>query len=152
MIDGVKIKKLVVRKDERGRLMEIVRTDDELFEKFGQVYMTTVYPGYVKAWHYHKKQTDNFACVKGKIKLVLYDGREGSKTKGEVNEFTMSLENPIVVQIPKEVCHGFEAGSDEEACVINTVTEPYNRENPDEFRIDPFSNNIPYKWAGTKGG
>jgi dTDP-4-dehydrorhamnose 3,5-epimerase len=78
MIDGVKVKQLKAISDERGRLMEMLRADDEIFEKFGQAYMTTVYSGVVKGWHYHKKQLDNFVCVKGMIKLVLYDGREKS--------------------------------------------------------------------------
>ena len=84
MIDGVMIKKLKVIADERGRLMEILRADDEMFTGFGQVYMTTAYPGVVKGWHYHKRQSDNMAVVRGMMKIVLYDGREGSKTSGEV--------------------------------------------------------------------
>src|SRR3990170_5785700 len=100
MIDGVKIKKLKVIPDERGRLMEMLRSDDDLFIKFGQVYMTTAYPGVVKAWHFHKKQTDHFVCVRGMMKVVLYDSREGSPTRGEVNEFFMGDHNPILVQIP----------------------------------------------------
>ena len=87
MIHGVVTKKLKVIPDERGRLTEILRSDDELFVKFGQVYTTTAYPGVVKGWHYHKKQTDYFAVVKGMIKLVLYDNRDNSPTNGEVNEF-----------------------------------------------------------------
>ena len=71
LIDGVKTKKLTVNVDERGRLMEILRNDDENFEYFGQVYMTTAYPGVTKAWHYHKLQTDNFVCVRGMMKVVL---------------------------------------------------------------------------------
>ena len=77
MIKGVKIKELRVIPDERGWLMEILRCDDELFKKFGQVYVTTAYPGVVKAWHLHKKQTDNFTCIHGSMKVVLYDDREG---------------------------------------------------------------------------
>ena len=78
MIEGVKIKKLKVIPDERGRLMEMLRADDDLFMRFGQVYMTTAYPGAVKAWYYHKKQVDNFVVVKGMMKVVLFDGRESS--------------------------------------------------------------------------
>ena len=152
MIDGVKIKKLKVIPDERGRLMEIFRCDDSLFKKFGQVYMTTTKPGYVKAWHYHKKQTDNFTCIKGKMKLVLYDDRESSKTKGELQELIISLDDPMLVQIPKGVYHGFESADNEEAIAINTPDLPYNHKEPDEFRVDPFNNNIPYKWKGKKGG
>jgi len=76
LIEGVKVKKLKVVPDERGRLMEMLRADDEFFVKFGQVYMTTAYPGVVKGWHYHKVQADNMVIVKGMMKIVLYDGRE----------------------------------------------------------------------------
>ena len=151
MIDGVKVKKLRVIPDERGRLMEILRADDPEFVAFGQVYMTTVRPGVVKAWHYHKKQTDSMAVVSGMAKIVLYDGRDGSPTKGEVNEFFVGEHNPILVQIPNGVYHGMKGLGDREAIIVNTVTEPYNREKPDEFRVDPHDNDIPYDWARKDG-
>src|SRR5512140_2147111 len=75
MIDGVMVKKLKVVPDERGRLMECLRCDDDLFIRFGQFYMTTTFPGVVKGWHLHDVQWDNIVCVKGMIKLVLFDGR-----------------------------------------------------------------------------
>lgn len=146
MIQGVKIKKLKVISDNRGRLMEILRRDDSIFERFGQVYMTTAFPCIVKAWHYHKKQTDNFTCIKGKMRLGLYDSRENSPTYGQVEEYVISLENPILVRIPPDVYHGFKCIGDEEAVVINTVTEPYNTNAPDEYRLDAFDNNIPFDW------
>ena len=80
--------------------MEMLRADDEIFIRFGQVYMTTAYPGAVKAWHYHKKQVDNFVVVKGMMKVVLYDGREASPTFREINEFFMGEHNPMLLQIP----------------------------------------------------
>ena len=55
-IDGVRVKQLRVIPDERGRLMEMLRRDDELFIDVGQTYMTTMYPGVTKAWHYHKRE------------------------------------------------------------------------------------------------
>lgn len=146
MIDGVKIKKLKVIPDDRGRLMEILRADDEIFRKFGQVYVTTAFPGVVKAWHYHKIQTDNFTCVSGKMKLALYDARKNSKTYKEVNEFIVSMDDPLLVQIPPFVYHGFKCVSGNEAMVVNTVTEPYNYKTPDEYRVDPHDNDIPYDW------
>ena len=146
MIDGVKVKKLKIVPDERGRLMEILRRDDEMFKKFGQVYMTTAKPGVVKAWHYHRKQDDNFTCVCGRMRLALYDARKKSPTRGEINEFIISLDDPMLITIPKMVYHGFKCVSDEEAVVINTPTLPYNREKPDEYRIDAYDNNIPYDW------
>jgi dTDP-4-dehydrorhamnose 3,5-epimerase len=146
MIDGVKVKKLKVIPDDRGRLMEILRCDDGVFQKFGQVYMTTALPGVVKAWHYHALQDDNFTCVHGKMRLALYDSRKGSPTYGEVNDFTVSLDDPMLITIPKMVYHGFKCVGDVEAVVINTPTLPYNRAKPDEYRVDAYDNDIPYDW------
>lgn len=151
MIDGVRVKKLKVIPDERGRLMEMLRADDDLFVKFGQVYMTTAYPGVVKGWHYHKKQIDNMVVIKGMMKVVLYDSRKDSKTYGEVNEFFMGEHNPTLVQIPPFVYHGFKCISEEESIAINCSTEVYNYDKPDEFRVDPHKNDIPYDWERKDG-
>lgn len=151
MIDGVKTKKLRVIPDERGRLMEIMRNDDDLFIKFGQVYMTTTYPGVVKAWHKHEIQSDNVCCVQGMIKLGLYDSRKDSSTHGEVNQFYMGIHNPLLVQIPPGVQHGWMCVSEEEAVIVNIPTEVYNYKNPDEHRLHPHENEIPYDWERKDG-
>jgi len=151
MIDGIKIKELKVLPDERGRLMEILRRDDNLFLNFGQVYMTTTYPNVVKAWHKHEKQTDNMACIQGMIKLALYDLRESSSTFKETNEFYLGDHNPLLIQIPAGVYHGWMCASREEAIVINIPTEVYNYEKPDEQRLDPHKNDIPYDWSRKDG-
>jgi dTDP-4-dehydrorhamnose 3,5-epimerase len=151
MIDGVKIKVLKVIPDERGRLMEMLRADDEIFIRFGQVYLTSGYPGSVKAWHYHKKQVDNFVVVKGMMKVVLYDGREASPTFREINEFFMGEHNPILLQIPAYVYHGFKCISETEALVINCPTEVYRYEEPDEYRLPAHGAEIPYDWARKDG-
>lgn len=147
MIEGVKTKKLKVIPDERGRLMEILRCDEEIFQKFGQIYMTTTYPGVVKGWHYHKTQTDNVVVVHGMVKLVLYDAREDSPTKGEVKEFFVGIHNPMLVQIPNGVYHGWKCISPEEAIVVNCPTEPYDYKNPDEHRVPYDSPTVPYDWG-----
>jgi dTDP-4-dehydrorhamnose 3,5-epimerase len=146
MIAGVMVKELKGNYDERGRLMEILRRDDKIFRKFGQVYITTAKPGVVKAWHYHKLQYDYFCCILGKMRLALYDARKGSKTHGEIMDFELGLRNPKLVKIPKGVYHGFKCISKEEAIVVNIPTLPYDKEKPDEYRIDPFDNNIKYDW------
>jgi dTDP-4-dehydrorhamnose 3,5-epimerase len=151
MIHEVQVKQLKVLPDERGRLMEMLRSDDPLFRKFGQVYMTTAYPGSVKAWHYHKKQWDHFVCIRGMMKVVLYDGREDSPTKGEVNELFMGDYNPILVQIPPLVYHGFKCVSEYEAIIVNTPTEVYAYDQPDEHRVHPHNNDIPYDWSRRDG-
>ena len=146
MINGVTIKNLKILPDERGRVMEILRRDDSFFSCFGQVYLTTAYPGVVKGWHYHKKQTDNMTVIKGMMKIVLYDNRKSSTTKGEINEFFAGEQNPILIQIPPLVYHGFKCISPEEALVINVPDQLYNYKQPDEFRVDPHSQKIPYAW------
>jgi len=151
MIHGVKIKKLKMIPDERGRLMELLRSDDEIFIKFGQVYMTTAYPGVVKGWHYHKRQIDNFVVIQGMMKVVLYDDRPDSPTRGEINEFFMGDYNPMLLSIPNMVIHGFKCISQNEAIVINCPTEVYDYQNPDEYRIDPHNNDIPYSWERKDG-
>jgi dTDP-4-dehydrorhamnose 3,5-epimerase len=151
LIDGVRTKQLRVLADERGRLMEMLRSDDEIFLKFGQVYLTTAYPGVVKAWHYHRNQTDHFVVVRGMMKVVLYDAREGSPTHGQVNEFFMGDWNPLLLQIPAGVYHGFKCISETEAIVVNTPTELYNYAEPDEYRVDPHSPDIPYDWSRKDG-
>ncbi len=146
MIKDMQVKKLKLIPDERGRLMEILRSDEEIFRNFGQVYMTTAYPGIIKAWHYHKKQDDYFTCISGTMRLALYDARKDSPTYKEINDFTINLENPILVKIPRLVYHGFKCVGDKEAIVINTPTLPYNPDEPDEYRLNAFKNDIPYDW------
>jgi dTDP-4-dehydrorhamnose 3,5-epimerase len=151
MICGVIVKQLKVIPDERGRLMEIFRADDNFFEKFGQVYMTSAYPGVVKGWHYHKVQTDHFVIIKGMMKVVLYDRREDSPTKGEVNEFFMGELNQALITIPPGVLHVMKCISTEPAYLVNIPTEAYNYKEPDEFRVEPHSKDVPYDW-GRKDG
>ncbi|OHB57313.1 MAG: dTDP-4-dehydrorhamnose 3,5-epimerase [Planctomycetes bacterium RBG_13_44_8b] len=151
LIEGVRVKPAKVFPDERGRLGEILRCDDEFFEKFGQVYFTTTYPGVVKAWHWHKKQTDHFYVAKGTIKVALYDNRDNSKTKGCVNQIYMSQFCPAVLKIPPGICHGWMGTGTEEAYIINLTTEPYDYKQPDEFRIHPHDNDIPYDWTRKDG-
>lgn len=151
MIEGVRVKKLKVIPDERGRLMEMLRIDDEFFTGFGQVYMTTAYPGVVKGWHYHKIQDDNMVIVRGMMKIVLYDGRKDSKTFKEIDEFFFGEHNPSLLHIPAGVMHGFKCISDYEAICINIPTEAYNYENPDEYRVEPHGQEIPYDWSRKDG-
>lgn len=154
MIEGVKTKRLKVVPDERGWLMEILRRDDDLYQDFGQVYVTTAYPGVVKAWHMHKKQTDNFTCVRGMMKVALYDAREDSSTYGEINEFFVGDKNPMLLSVPPLVYHGFKAIGTDTAYFLSIPTLPYNYQEPDEYRLPPDTPDIPYDWilSGRKHG
>ena len=150
-IHGVQVKPLRLIPDERGWLMEILRADDKgLFSRFGQVYVSATYPGVVKAWHYHERQTDNFACVAGMVKLVLVDTREDSPTRNVVNEFFIGVQNPMLVQVPSLVYHGWKCISPEPSLVVNIPDAPYNRDDPDERRLAPHGT-LAYDWTRKDG-
>jgi dTDP-4-dehydrorhamnose 3,5-epimerase len=151
MIEGVKTKELKVIPDERGLLMEMLRCDDEFFQKFGQAYLSVVYPGVVKGWHYHKIQTDHFVIVKGMAKVVLHDSRDDSPSKGETNEFFLGEKNPKLLVVPPLVLHGMKGIGVEPAYLVNIPTEPYNYEKPDEYRVDPHTGGVPYDWGRADG-
>ncbi|OGS44075.1 MAG: hypothetical protein A2539_00170 [Elusimicrobia bacterium RIFOXYD2_FULL_34_15] len=147
MIKGVFFKELLLHKDERGALFEILRSDWKKFKKFGQAYITVCKPGWVKGWHYHKIQTDNFCVVKGKAKVVLVDS-----SKKVVNEFELTDKKPSILVIPPKVIHGFESISKVECWIMNIPTELYNYKKPDEYRIKLDDPAIPYKpWKNKKG-
>lgn len=150
-ISGVKVRKLRLIPDDRGWLMELLRTDWEEFEKFGQAYATTCYPGVIKAWHYHRLQSDHFTCISGLAKLVLYDNRKSSATKGMINEFYLGTLNPILVKIPRNVYHGFTAVGNEPTTIVNFPTHLYNYEKPDEYRLPYDDPSIPYEWEVKSG-
>lgn len=145
MIDGVLIHPLRQIADERGRVMHMLRCDDPHFERFGEIYFSTVYPGAIKGWHRHTRMTLNYAVVHGSVKLVLYDDRGTSPTKGELQEIFLGAGHYALVRIPPLVWNGFKGIGVTEAIVANCATIPHD---PAEIeRTDPFDNHIPYDWA-----
>lgn len=147
MIDGVKIKQLRVIPDERGRLMELLRADDDLFITFGQISLITLYAGAIRAWHYHLRQWNHLVAVRGMIKLVLHDGREDSPTRGQTEEWLIGDWNQKLIQVPPGVYYGFKSLGQTEAILLSVLTEPYQYDEPDEFRVDAQSGVIPYDWT-----
>lgn len=150
IIDGVVVQQRKVIVDNRGRLGEILRKDDPNFKGFGQAYFTTGRVGVVKAFHLHKIAWDYWYVAHGDIQLVLYDGRQGSKTEGIVNVLYLGEHNPISVLIPPHVVHGFKTVSAYESIIINIPSEPYDYQNPDEYRIPPHGT-IPFDWSKIDG-
>jgi dTDP-4-dehydrorhamnose 3,5-epimerase len=148
-IHGVAVRPQRLIPDDRGFLMEMLRSDWPEFRRFGQAYVTACYPGVVKAWHFHTRQWDNFSCVHGVAKVVLYDARADSPTRGAVNEFYTGPLHPILIAIPPMVYHGFTAVGIDPVLVVNIPTELYDYETPDEHRV-PFDDpSIPYRWTVT---
>jgi dTDP-4-dehydrorhamnose 3,5-epimerase len=145
MINGVHIKSLIRIPDERGCIMHMLRADDPEFDCFGEIYFSTVHPGVIKGWHRHREMTLNYAVVTGTIKLVLYDDREGSGTKGEIQEIFLGDENYSLVKIPPGIWNGFKGIGTKTAIVANCASLAHH---PDEIeRLDPLTEQIPYDWA-----
>ena len=144
MLDGVIVKPLKRIPDERGTIMHMMRRDDPEFEEFGEIYFSTVYPGVIKGWHIHKEMTLNYAVVYGGIKLVLFDGRRDSSTRGEVQEIFLSQDNYCLVKIPPMVWNGFKGIGTTIAIVANLATIVHRADEID--RLNPFSRKIPYNW------
>ena len=151
MIEGVQTKQLRLIADGRGYLMEILRDDDPLFAGFGQCYVSATYPGVVKAWHAHEKQTDTFCCVQGNVRVGLWDGREGSPTRGETQSFVLGELNRMVLQIPPGVWHGWVCLGTELAVVLNVPDRHYEYAAPDEVRRPWDDPEIGFEWH-VRGG
>lgn len=145
MIDGVRVVPLARIADERGTVMHMLRRTDPHFVEFGEIYFSTVYPGIVKGWHRHRDMALNYACIDGRIKLVLYDDRPGSPTRGELMELFLGPDDYSLVQIPPGVWNGFKGLGTERAIVANCATHPHDPSRSE--RLDPFDNDIPYDWA-----
>lgn len=144
LIDGAVIKKLNVIPDERGSVKHMLKTTDPNFNKFGEIYFSTIYPDAIKAWHIHTKMELNYAVINGNVKFVLYDDRPKSKTKGNLLEIFMGDKNYCLVKVPPHVWNGFKGIGNKEAIVANCATLPHD---PKEIkRLDPFTKKIPYKW------
>ena len=145
-IAGVTITPLKLVPNEKGRLMEVQRADDPHFPGFGQVYVTQTFSGVVKAWYRHTKQIDQLAAITGLIKLVLFDDRAKSATRGSVAEILLSELAPKLVLIPPGIWHGFKAVGDTAALLLHINSEPFRFEAPDEERVDLDDPRIPYTW------
>jgi dTDP-4-dehydrorhamnose 3,5-epimerase len=144
-IDGVLIQELSWYSDARGSLSVLLRNDQRelLGGTFGQLYVTTVVPGVVKAWHRHKEQWDRMVGLVGRTLLVLVDGRPDSGTRGAQVAEVLGERHPQLVLIPPGVWHGLSNLGAAESLVLNVPTRPYAAAAPDEERADPHSSPVP---------
>jgi len=144
MIEGVQVIPLRRIPDERGTIYHMLRSTDPHFRQFGEIYFSTIYPGVIKGWHKHEEMTLNYACIEGRIKLVLYDDREPSSTKQELMEMFLGPDNYSLVIIPPQVWNGFKGMSAPFSIVANCCTHPHDPSRSQ--RMDPLNNPIPYDW------
>ena len=144
-IEGVQVVPLRRIPDERGTVSHMLKRTDPHFREFGEIYFCSVYRGVVKGWHLHREITLNYACIFGRIKLVVYDEREGSPTRGNLTEIFLGEDYYALVVIPGDIWNGFKGMSDPYALVANCATHPHDQSQ--SVRLDPFENHIPYDWA-----
>lgn len=147
-IEGMSVVPLRRIDDERGAVQLMLKSTDAHFQGFGEVYFSTVFPGVVKAWKYHRRMWANYACVLGRIRVVLYDDRPESPTHGALAELELDArEAYALVSIPPRVWHGFQGLGDPQSMLANCASEP---SDPDELeRRDPGDERIPYRWRDT---
>ena len=146
-IHDVVIKPLVTHSDDRGYFREILRDDDELLRRFGQTSITKSYPGVIKAFHWHQDQDDLWYVADGMARVVLYDRREDSPTRGETQVIYAGEDNPVLIYIPTGVAHGYQVLGSKPVVVFYHVTKSYNPAEPDEMRI-PFDDpEIGFDWS-----
>jgi len=145
MINGVILTPLRQIKDERGKVMHMLREDSPTFLRFGEIYFSCTYPGAVKAWHLHKKMTMNYAVIHGEIKFVLFDDRPDSSTRGEIQEFFISPENYMLVTVPPGIWNGFKGIGLQTTIVANCANLPHSSDELE--RRSPSDSQIPYDWA-----
>ena len=144
-ITGIIITPLKIISDNRGKVMHMLRADSEIFHKFGEIYFSTIYKDSIKAWHLHKEATLNYACIKGDVKLVLYDDREKSPSRGQYQELMLGQKNYFLITIPPNIWNGFKGIDESESIIANCLTLPHN-EN-EMVRKDHLDKNFKYSWS-----
>lgn len=147
MIEGVALTPLQRIPDERGTIFHMLKSTDEHFEQFGEVYFSSVYPGVVKGWHLHHEMTLNYACIVGHVKIVLYDDRAGSSTRGELMEIVLGpASSYALLTIPADVWNGFVGLGSVESVIANCATQPHDPSRTE--RRDPMGDDpVAYDWG-----
>lgn len=144
MIDGVIKTPLKQFRDERGKVMHMLRITDPHFKQFGEIYFSWIYPNVIKGWQQHQKMIMNYVVPVGAIKLVLYDDRPDSPTYKEINEFYMNSEDYYLLTIPNKIWYGFQVLDDKAAMIANCTTIPHDPQ--ESIRIENDDPKIPYNW------
>ena len=144
MIEGVQITKLNKIDDDRGSILTMLRSDSKVFESFGEIYFSTIFNKAIKAWHLHQKAILNYACIKGKVKLVLYDDRERSKTYKNHQELILSPDDYFMVTIPPLIWNGFQGIDINESIIANCMSLPHDEK--EMVRKNPTDKYFAYNW------
>lgn len=135
--------------DDRGAVFHMLRADEPVFDKFGEIYFSQIYAGVVKAWHLHEEMTLNYYLVTGAVRFVLYDDRTASSTQGLFQEIFLHPEDPKLVTVPPRIYNGFKGLGGTPSIVANCSTHPYRA---GEISYLPHDDpTLGYDWAQKHG-
>ncbi|MBU2549819.1 MAG: dTDP-4-dehydrorhamnose 3,5-epimerase family protein [Proteobacteria bacterium] len=144
-IQGVRIVELKQIVDERGAVLHMLRRDSDLFTSFGEIYFSQVNQGVVKAWKRHRQATQHLAAPVGRVRLVIYDDRDDSSTKGHVEEIVLGRPDHYkLVRVPPRLWYGFQGIADQPSLLAN-CTDLAHDPNESEA-VSPADNRIPFQW------
>ena len=146
-IDAVRVVDVRNVASDNGYLTEIWRDDWGLPGPVAQVFQALLEPGRISAWHVHRDATDRLYANHGLVKIVLYDAREGSPTRGRVNVYRCGSVRPMLVVVPPGVWHGVQNIGSAPALLLNLPDRAYRYEGPDHWRLPVDTTEIPYRFG-----
>jgi len=146
-IDGVRLVGLRAHADHRGSLTPVMGDAEFWAEPVAHAYRVTINPGRIKGWGMHKLQSDRYFIAAGDLRIVLYDGRTDSPTYERFDVLSFSSQTPALLRIPPGVWHADQNTGEGVAEIINFPTHAYDPTDPDKYRIDPHSGEIPFDWS-----
>ena len=146
-IAGVSVREIRHVPRDHGVLTEIFRPEwDPSGQPVVQIYQSRLFAGALGAWSCHERTTDRLFVCQGLVKIVLYDGRDGSNTKGQIMELHAGDVNPCLIVVPPGIWHGLQCLGGGDALVLNLPTEAYSYGDPDHWRLPFDKQEIPYVW------
>lgn len=135
--------------DDRGGVFHMLRSDEPVFERFGEIYFSQVHAGVVKAWHHHQLMTLNYFLVSGAARFAMFDDRAGSATRGKYQEIYLHPEDPKLVTVPPEIWNGFKGLGVTPSLIANCATLPHS---PTEITYRPYDDPyFGYDWGQRNG-
>jgi dTDP-4-dehydrorhamnose 3,5-epimerase len=144
-IDGVTLTPLREIRDERGAVLHMLRCDAAGFERFGECYFSEVVPGAVKAWKRHREQTQNLAVPAGRMRIVIYDARAGSTSRGRVDVLELGRPDAYArLRIPPGLWYGFSCLGETPALLANCADLPHDPAESET--LPPDDPAVPYSW------
>lgn len=125
----LKVRPLDMKNDQRGWLVEVLRAEDTGQHPFGQIILTTAYPGQTKGNHYHLRKREWYCVLVGKAKLTVVDRRTKESTT-----LLMGEDNMVTVEIPKGSLHWITNVGETNMYLLSYTDEPFDPHDSDTFR------------------